>query len=279
VLTRVLSLTPALLLLTACPGPKSDADSEGPDTSSGSSGDTSSGSSGDPSSGSSGDNSSGSGGEFPACVARDPAVLANYSFDLSQWQPDFDPQMGTIDVDAKCTVASLSRAGTTVSLALACVRGMEEVAIPATIELPEDLMLGVEEGEAVHLRYLGHGAEHHTSPGSQFALHSDDAAARLLLAGFAEMWGVSEWSSITAPLAVDVVEGLCPCEGVCDFEEGSERQGIRVTDDVDNALVVLDGQRGELALPEGAFEIVVDAAVWQYCLNCFGTYRVLIAAK
>lgn len=261
----------------------SSSSSGGDSSSSSSSGGDSSSSGGESSSSSSGGDTTG--GEFPLCLDPDPAVVAGYAFDLSLWAPDYEPenQSGSIDVDAACSASKVTREGESASFVLVCSAGdLVDVAIPVSVTMPADAALPIVDGLAVKLRYLGHGIDIDTVPGDYFAIH-DESGAQLLFAGFAEKYGIEGWGAILPPFTIAYVDGLCPtlCDGVpCEgLDEGVRRRGVSVGDAVDASVTVLDHRRDVLASDDGDYEVIVGAAIWEGCINCFGDYQVLLSRK
>ncbi len=220
--------------------------------------------------------------EWPACAAPDPTLTEGFEFDLSQWAPDFDlNDFGAyLEIEAACVVTSVTPQGVgTSAIGLTCTEGAKvDVSLPLVLTMPEDLALPFAPEDSVHLSYRAHSEDVDLLPGDRFAIH-DAGASQLLLAAFNDDLPVAWWSDLLAPLTVERVGGLCPCEGICDGEDvGTEREALRVNDGMGHEIEVLDRQRGTLAIPGSPYEVVVRAAVKQFCLNCAGDYRALIVA-
>jgi hypothetical protein len=220
--------------------------------------------------------------EWPACVAPDPALTEGFEFDLSQWAPDFDFNdfEAYLEIEAACVVTSVTPQGVgTTAIELTCTEGpLVDVLVPFELTMPEDIALPFAPKDSVHLSYRAHSEDVDLLPGDRFAIR-DQGDNRLLLAGFDDDLPIAWWSDLLAPMAVERVGGLCPCEGICDGEDvGTEREALRVSDGMGQQIEVLDRQRGTLASPGSPYEVVVRAAVKQFCLNCAGDYRALIVA-
>lgn len=220
--------------------------------------------------------------EWPECAAPDPALTEGFEFDTSVWAPDFDMMFGfeqALAINASCVVAAVTPQGVgTSKIDLTCTEGAQvDVSVSFVLTMPEDIPLPFAPGETVKLSYRAHSEDIDLLPGDHFAIH-DEAGTRLLLAGFDDPLPVGWWSNVTAPLTVEKVGGLCPCEGACDGESGTEREALRVSDGMGHEVVVIDRQRGTLAIPGSPYEVVVRAAVNEFCLNCRGDHRALIVA-
>lgn len=220
--------------------------------------------------------------EWPACVPPDVELTEGFEFDLSTWAPEYQPDFefgAYLAVDAACQVTSMTpQDPMTTAIVLSCTEGSKvDLAVPLVVTIPPDLALPFAADDAVRLRYSGHGEDVDLFPGDQFAL-LDEAGTRVLLAGFDDPLPVGSWNKILAPLVAGTADGLCPCEGACDGESGTEREAFHLSDGMGHEVTVLDRQRGTLEIPGSPYEVVVRAAIDELCFNCQGDHRAMVVA-
>ncbi len=217
------------------------------------------------------------GEEFPAC---EPPTDLDVAFRLNQgdWAVVDPDIIQPVSIHALCSVTSVARNGTTADIGLTCTD--EAFVGPADLTLsltmPADAPLTLSEGMDVQLRYEDHPEGHHDAAGSQFAVR-DAMGTELLIAGFTDDGGLNSWNDLLMPLTVEAASEVCPCDdGDCFDVEGDER--LAVTAKLGNAeITVVDANRGTL-MASSPYEILVGAAVHHHCLNCNGSYRVLITS-
>jgi len=219
--------------------------------------------------------------DWPLCISPDEdQAAAEYGFDFSQWDPNYDGMsMGqSLAFDASCWVKTIEEDGAAVSLTLSCTAGdLVDVDLELALDLPEGTQQPLQQDQSILLSFTGHGETAFLSPGSQFAIHNDDGTA-LLLGGFQEDTAIPEWwENSIAPLTVYLDQGICP--PYCPDDICTTRQAVVVGHNLGGQASVIDQTRDTLATEAGNFEVIVSSAKWRDCLDCNGTYQVLIVAE
>ncbi|MEZ4449732.1 MAG: hypothetical protein R3B09_09640 [Nannocystaceae bacterium] len=208
---------------------------------------------------------------WPLCIDPDPAATASFAFDVTAWSVE-----SPVEIDAPCVVASFLREGDVVSAELLCSDADHvDVSIPLSLTIPGDMPLALAVDQAVALRFNGHAEAHHQIAGSYFAIH-DTEGGELVVAGFTDQWNLAALGEVSAPLTFEDVETVCPSvcyDALC--EDGLRRDAVKVADGED-AIVIVDQNRGTLVAASGTYDVVVIASATHFCLNCYADRRLIV---
>lgn len=205
-----------------------------------------------------------------ACVAPDPAASAAVGIDFGQWPMEFE----SLTIAAECTVESATNQAGAIAIGLRCSEGAQvDVAIGLSLTAPADFAFQLDVGAQVQLQAYWQADGHHIGTGEWFVLH-DAAGAELLLAGLA-LDSATAANDALGVLAIGAVADVCAptCGEECfDTMDGTERLALAFTHDDGPSLTLVDQGRGSLSAGGRTFDVVLDAAVANYCLNCWSDY-------
>ena len=217
-------------------------------------------------------------GELPEqCDAPDPAADASFDLALGDW--GIDTENLRFDVDARCTVGSVTAAGGAITTALQCADGDESHDVTLELADAESGAATWSEGDTVDLFATGTNAIGGALPDGVFgqyvalgfSLHADDGS--LLAAG-------SKYSSpgaLLMPLAFAVTDSAA-CGIVMGCSADMDRPlAFTVSESGGEALELLGGQRGALPLSDGSV-LHIDAPVAHASSDCHASshFHVLV---
>ncbi len=210
--------------------------------------------------------STGPGPDWPECADREPDVDFTFAVDLDAWYAG-ERAPGRVEIDAPCTVvgdAVVTNDGLAVELQCAHSESPEAVAIPVTFDLPADVQLPLAEGDEVRLRLLSLAPHHHVPCENRFLTISLEGGDLLVAASDACRTAYFiPWLEALSPIAAGIDATVCGevPHGEADPQPYTRRDALRVeVGGVEGR--VLDGHRGTIGDPGGAFEVVAASVLW-----------------